>query len=360
MADERTERPTEYRRRRMRERGLVAYSRDLTAAAALLGAFAALKTLTPWLISKLEAATTQFLIAASGAEVNVDTVGVYGQYAMSMFAVLAAPPLLAAALAALAVGWAQTGFLFSLYPLIPSAEKISPVAGLRRLFSWQGLFETVKSVAKLSIILLIAWLTLRTKAQMLYLLGLEPPLCAARRMVDVATALTLRCGLGMLLIAAADYCFQFWQTERRLMMTRHEWREEWKETEGDPFIEARRRQRRRELLQQLITPEMREASVVVTNPVHLAVALRYVLGEMPAPKVVAKGRGPVAERILAIARTYNIPVVEDVAVARALFGSVAVGDYIPRALYQAVAEILAAVYRQRMKRGEARSGPRGL
>lgn len=352
MAEERTERPTQYRRRRFRERGVVAFSRDLTAAASMLGAFGALILIGPWIARELGVTCTRLLVSASAAKLTGELAGLYFRAAIVLFAKAAGPVLFGAALGALVAGWAQTGFLFSLYPLIPSAEKINPINGLKQLFSWRGLFETAKSMAKIGITLLVAWLTLAPHVPAFIGMGLEPVSVGTRRFIALATQLTLRCGLIMLLIGAADYAFQWWQTERRLMMTRRELREEWKETEGDPVAELRRRRRRREILEQRISPEMREASVVVTNPVHLAVALKYVIRAMPAPKVVAKGRGPLAQRIVDIARAYGIDVVEDVSLARSLYRSVGVGDYIPRALYQAVAEILAMIYRRRAKRRE--------
>ncbi len=350
MAEDRTEKATQYRRRRFRERGMVAHSRDLSAAVGLLTAFGALKLMGPWMASRLANDTVHFFVSASSHQLNSGTLSAYGLHAFKLLALLAAPPLTMAAVGSMAASWLQTGFLFSAFPLIPTLDRINPLNGLRRLFSWEGLFETIKSVAKICVLMAVAWLTLKPRVVGLIAAGLENPTTLAQRAATLASLLTLRCGLTMLVIGAADYAFQWWQMERRMMMTRQEAKEEWKETEGDPLLEMRRRARRNELLEQRITPELREASVVVTNPTHIAVALKYQLHQMPAPKVVAKGRGYVAERIVALARTYNIPVERNVPLARALYKSVRVGDYIPRALYRAVAEILAVVYRRREQR----------
>jgi len=329
---------------------MVAHSRDLSAAVGLLAAFGALRLLGSWTAARLGRGTVDFFVSASAHQLNEVTLGQYGIYAFKLFGMLAAPVLFMAAAGVMAASWLQTGFLFSAYPLLPTLDRINPLNGLKRLFSWEGLFETAKSIAKFGVLMAVAWVTLAPRVPALMSGGLEAPEVLGRRMVALATLLTLRCGLAMLVIGAADYAFQWWQTERRMMMTRQEMKEEWKETEGDPLLEMRRRARRRELLEQRITPEMREATVVVTNPTHLAVALKYQLHQMPAPKVVAKGRGYMAERIVALARTYNIPVERHVPLARALYKSVRVGDYIPRPLYRAVAEILAVVYRQREQR----------
>jgi len=388
MAQERTERATQHRRQRFRQRGRVACSRDLTAALALLGAFAALRLLGPWMYRVLAGDTTRIILSAGSPSVNQAELAAYARVGFWMTAKIAGPVLAGAAIGALAGSWLQTGFLVSLYPLVPSAEKINPLNGLKRLFSWEGLFDTVKSLVKMGLMLLVAWWTLAPRTGVLLSLGLEAPAGAVSGLVDLATLVTLRCGLAMLVLGAADYAFQWWLTERQMMMTRQEMREEWKETEGDPVTRMRRRQRRRELLEQRILSEMREATVVLTNPTHVAVALEYgrgytailgwrrglgrdsghlrsaALAPRRAPRVVAKGRGHVAERIAALARTYNVPIVENVALARAIYRAVRVGDDIPRALYQAVAEILALIYRREAARQErirrGRGGDTGL
>lgn len=329
---------------------MVAYSRDLSAAVGLLGAFTGLWLFGRWMAGLIGRDAVSLFASASAHEVNAMTVQAYALHAFKMFALLAGPALFMAACGVLAGSWLQTGFLFSAYPLLPTLDRVNPLHGLRRLFSWEGLFETGKSVLKVGLLLLVAWVTLRGRLVGLLNTGMVAPETLSVEIVRLATLLTLRCGLAMVVIGAADYAFRWWQTERRMMMTRQEMREEWKETEGDPLLEMRRRARRRELLEQRITPELREASVVITNPTHIAVALKYQLHRMPAPKVVAKGRGHVAERIVAVARTYNIAVEQNVALARALYKSVRVGDYIPRPLYRAVAEILAVVYRRREER----------
>jgi flagellar biosynthetic protein FlhB len=332
---------------------MVAVSRDLTAAMALLGGFAVLRLAGPWMARELVRESARIVGSASTHSLNHTTLAAYAGAGFWLIVKIAGPVLGGAAIGALATSWLQTGFLISFYPLLPTAEKINPLTGLKRLFSWQGLFDTGKSVVKMGLMLIIAWWTLAPRAMLLADLGTMPLSAGVARLLNMAELLTLRTGLAMLILGAADYAFQWWQTERRMMMSPREMREEWKETEGDPVARMRRRQRRRQLLEQRITPEMREATVVVTNPVHLAVALKYRLHLMPAPKIVAKGRGYTARRILQIARTYNVPVVEDVGLARALYKAVRVGDYIPRALYRAVAEILALIYRREAQRRAA-------
>jgi flagellar biosynthetic protein FlhB len=359
MAEERTEQPTQYRRRRFRERGVVAYSRDLTAAASLLGAWGALRLLGGWMGLQLVRSSSALITSAGAPSLNAATLGAYAVYLLELLAKVGGPVLLAAALGALAAGLLQTGGLVSFFTLLPTAEKINPLVALRRLFSWQGLFEVGKSVVEMVVLLEVAWRSVGCEWAGWTNLGSAELGAAGRHLVRLAMLLAWRCALVMLLIGALDYAFQWWQTERRMRMTRQELREEWKEVEEDPLTALRRRRRRRELSEQRITAELRQATVVVTNPAHLAVALRYQLHLMPAPKVVAKGRDFVAQRIVSLARLYRVPIVENVALAQVLYKSVRVGEFIPRALYQAVAEILALVYRRRLeqqRKRQARSG----
>ena len=164
--------------------------------------------------------------------------------------------------------------------------------------------------------------------------------------MHVTSQVVVRCVGVMLFLGAADYGYQFYEYEKSLRMTRHEVREEMRETEGDPLIAAQRRRQRRELLSGIIFGEMPQATGVVTNPTEIAVALRYD-ETMAAPKVIAKGRGLLAQRIIQLAHLYNVPIEQNRPLARSLFRSVLVGEQIPEALYQAVAEILAIIYRKR-------------
>jgi len=154
--------------------------------------------------------------------------------------------------------------------------------------------------------------------------------------------------LALAVLAILDFLFQRWETERHLRMTREELKEELKQTEGDPWVKARIRQIQRAMAQRRMMAEVPKADVIITNPQHLAVALKYELGEMPAPQVVAKGANFLAERIKEIAEKHQIPIVENPPLARALY-QVEIGEYIPAELYQAVAEVLAYVYKLKGK-----------
>jgi flagellar biosynthetic protein FlhB len=255
-----------------------------------------------------------------------------------------APTLLFLAAMGLAVNWLQFGFIFSGRPLVPNLNKINPVNGFSRILSARGLMVLAASLLKVAAGATVYWLRLRAEmGRMLLLPDLNPQgmLAAVGGMVF---RLGLELGLILLVLAVIDYVFQRYQYEKDLRMTRPEVKEELKRMEGDPAIRARRRAIMRRMVTQQMMQRVPEAEVVITNPTHLAVALKYDPDEMFAPEVVAKGQRLVAERIRDLAREHGVPLVENRPLARALFKAVDVGQQVPAHLYEAVAEVLALVY----------------
>lgn len=241
----------------------------------------------------------------------------------------------------------QTGFVFATQPLTPDLSRLNPLAGLRRLVSLRSLVEMVKAGLKLVVVGWVAFVVLRDRAtDMMGLLGGDLRATAAVPFWAVFD-LALRVGLIFLALAVFDFVYQRWEQEKRLRMTREELREELKRTEGDPLIRSRIRQRQRALASRRMMAAVPRATVVIINPVHVAVALEYRPEVMAAPRVTAKGQRLIAERIKEIAREYKVPIVENPPLAQALFQAVEIGQAIPGALYQAVAEVLAFIYRLR-------------
>jgi flagellar biosynthetic protein FlhB len=269
-----------------------------------------------------------------------------GTEALRALAGLAGAPLLAAAGAALLCGAAQTGFALSLRGLQPDLARISPLAGIQRLWSRRALVEAGKAALKFGALVLLvygpAWTLLRAVAP-----GGITAAQAAVLTFHTAVAVLLRAALVLAAAGALDFAYRRYELEQQLRMTRQEAREEQRETDGDPAQRARRRRRARELARRRMLVEVRRADVVVTNPTHVAVALRYDAAAMPAPQVVAKGAELMAERIRAVARASGVLIVENPPLARSLFAGVAVGAQIPPALYRAAAEVLAYVWRVR-------------
>jgi len=342
--EERTEPATPRRREEARERGQVARSADLSSALVLLSAVLALQFLGRSMIGGLLASAAAVL--EGFGSIDAEPGGLMLHFGSAFTAVLAGfLPFVGIVLAAaLVANLAQVGFLFTGEPLVPDLDRINPVTGLGRLFSVRGLLKVVAGLLKISIVgAVVLWTIWAERARLVELSGqpFEPMLGVA---TELMLALSLRAALALLALAVLDYGLQRWQHERDLRMSKREVREEMKRYEGDPRIRERRRGLQRKLALQRMMLGVPEATVVITNPTHFAVAVRYEK-PMDAPIVVAKGAEQMALRIRETAMEHGVPIVERQELARALYRSVEVGQAIPSDLYKAVAEILAYVYR---------------
>lgn len=349
---ERTEQATPKRLRDAREKGQVARSRELSAALVMSCGAAALVFLPGPLVGgmldimrgglsrpghmSLEAG----LLPRALAEAVTAAVWALAPYLVILLAVAVLSPLLMG-------GWA-----FSLKPLVPKLDKLSPAKGLKRVFGPRGLVELLKAFAKAALVtgaaiaLLIHW------APELMSLGATSVAEAVARTARLAGMALFLLSLSLLLIAAVDVPFQLWQHAKQLRMTRQEVREELKDTEGRPEVKSRLRSLQQETARRRMMQDVPTADVVVTNPTHYAVALRYDEHAMRAPVVVAKGVDEVAARIRHIASEHRVTLCEAPPLARALYGSTDIGAEIPPRLYVAVAQVLTWVYRVRVARTE--------
>lgn len=350
MADERDEERTEpatpRRRQEARERGQVARSADLSSAVVLLAAVLSLQFLGRPMIGGIFASAATVLEGL--ALVDGDPAGLLAQFGGAFGAVLLGfLPFVGVVLAAaLAANLLQVGFLFTTEPITPDLERINPVSGLGRIFSLRGLTRIVAGLLKTAIVATVVFWTLWSERVRLVELsgsGFESIVGTA---VELMLTLSLRAALALLALAVLEYGAQRWQHERDLRMSKREVREELKRYEGDPAIRQRRRAVQQQLALQRMMTGVPNATVVIVNPDSLAVAVRYEKS-MDAPVVVAKGAELLSRRIREAALDHQVPVVERPELARALYGAVEVGQPIPSAQYQAVAEILAFVYRMK-------------
>jgi flagellar biosynthetic protein FlhB len=242
---------------------------------------------------------------------------------------------------------AQTNFMWTSKKIGFDFKRVNPVTGLQRIFSKQGLFELGKALLKLGVIGYVAYSFLAGQLNQLLQLGQAGLAVGLGKWVGLAVSLTLRIGSAYLILAIGDYAFQRWRFMQTMKMSKQEVREDMKRSEGDPFLRGRIRAQQRKIARQRMMSNVHKASVVLTNPTHLAVAIEYNPDQMGAPRVVAKGAYEVAQRIVAIAKENNIPVVQNIPLARAIYRVVDVDQEIPPDLYMAVAEVLAYVYRLR-------------
>ncbi len=341
-ADERTEPPTPRRRNEARAKGQVARSQDLTAAVLLLAGFLALALLGPSIWHSMLAVMRTGLEPKLPASID-EVLPFAAAAAVEMFRRLA-PYLLILLFTGFAVMYAQVGPLLTLQPLTPTLSKLSPLRGIQRLFSIRSVMTAVMNLGKLFVVGLVAYLVIAGSAPaILFAFTLDFTdlfWLGAHIVFRLALALTG----AFLLLALLDLAWQRYRHERDLRMTKEEVKDELRSMEGDPAIKRRRRQIQLQLAMQRLKKDVPEADVVVTNPTHVAVAIRYDSETMSAPQVVAKGADRIALRIREIAAVHGIPIVERKPLARALFDTVEVGQYIPERFYRAIAEILAYVY----------------
>ena len=346
-AQERTEKATPKRLKGARDKGQVARSRELNSAALVLLGTAGLWALGGHLggvfASLMRAGFTverPDALDPSALATRLGTAAGEALWALAPWLLLA---LVVAAAAPMLLG----GFLLSGENLTPKLERLNPAKGLKRVFSAQGAVETGKALAKFLLLGGIAWLVVRQMAPALLALGSEPMPGAIVHAGGLAAKAFFLTALGLLLIAAVDVPFQLWNHARQLRMTRQDIRDEMKEIEGRPEVRGRIRQRQQELSRRRMMQDIPKASVVVTNPTHYAVALRYDVGADGAPRLVAKGADLVAQQIRAIAKEHGVPILEQPPLARALFYTTRLGAEVPRELYTVVAQVLAWVYQLR-------------
>jgi flagellar biosynthetic protein FlhB len=346
---ERTEQATPRRRQKARERGQVARSADLTAAGIICLGFTALFMVGPQLVNRLREAMSYTManaptIALSDPSFQTVVVDSIGSFLVTM-----APLFIAMTAVALVMNVLQVGFHVSPKAMELKFEKINFVSGFKRLFSMRSAVQLVRDPLKLVAIGLIGYLAIRSEFEGFAALSDLSIAQLGTTLARLTLVISLKIGVAMMVIGILDYLYQRYDHEKSLRMSRQEIRDEMKETEGSPEVKSRIRQIQRQMARQRMMAAVPEADVVVTNPVHLAVALKYDPSEMDAPTVLAKGQRLVAEKIKEIARAHGIPVIEDKPLARAIFKMCEVGDLIPAKLYRAVAEVLAHIYRLKGK-----------
>ncbi|HRV90568.1 MAG TPA: flagellar biosynthesis protein FlhB [Anaerolineae bacterium] len=354
MSGERTEDPTPLRRREARKKGQVAKSPEINSAVILLTAFGLFGVVGPHTYRVLSALMERSFTAISTDDLTFGTLQSSGLAVGAMAVGAIAPLVLCLMLAGVVANVAQVGLMFSQKAVVPDFTRVSPLTGFKRLFALRGLVDLLKSLLKVVIIGVVVYLTLKDNYSTIIVIGQMSLAAGVSKLAQIGITMGLRVATIMLAIAAADYLYQRWEFEKSLRMTKQEVRDEAKQHEN-PQLKSRIRARQRELAMSRMMAAIPEADVVITNPTHIAVALRYTRGEMQVPKVVAKGQRLIAEKIKEKARQHHVPQVENKPLARALFGTVEIGQEIPAELYQAVAEVLAFVYRLKSPAKQHRS-----
>jgi len=356
---DRTEPATGKRREEVRKEGRTAKSAEINAAVVLLVSLLVLRVAGPYVLDGLMRITRDVF-----GNLHTQTVSYSSLPAMAAkYGVRTCFICLPLALAVGAVGVLanvlQVGFMVTTKPLAPDLKRLDPFKGISRLFSGRCLVELLKSGLKVGIVIYVVYAFLRAECPHIIELGGLSPAAAGAAAAGLCWRLLARACAAMIIIAVLDYMYQRISFENSIKMTKQEVKDEYKQTEGNPLIKGQIRKRQREIARRRMMQEVPKADVVVTNPTHIAVALKYDPSKMSAPTVVAKGQRLLAERIKALAEASGVPIVENAPVARLLYKLVEIGGQIPGELYQAVAEILAFVYRLSEKAGRARASYAG-
>jgi len=339
---EKTEDPTSKRLNEAREEGNSPKSREMAAAFIFISMALFMRYYLPSMLESIKNVIREIL-SIGKVDMNAEMVIRLAYFVVIECAKILAPIMLLLVIMVYTSSVVQVGFLWTPKAIKFDIKKLNPVKGLSNLFSKKSLVELVKSVFKIFVIGYAAFLIIKGKLNYIYTMNDLEPLVSLTILANLIFELFLKIGVLVLIMAIIDYIYQKWQHKQDLKMTKQEVKEEHKQMEGDPKVKSRIRQVQRELARKLMMEDVPKSDVVVTNPTHFAVALRYDIGSDNAPTVVAKGQRLIALRIKEIAKENRILVHEDPPLARTLFKSVEIGEEIPENLYRAVAEILSLV-----------------
>lgn len=352
MAQDRTEAPTKRRIEDARKRGQVAHSKEVDTALAMLAAFGVMRLTGQHSWDAMRALMTDsFAVLERDDIATVDLTSAVGLDLVLRGLVILMPLFGAVIAVSLLGGFLQTGFVFSTQALTPKLSKLNPITGAKRVFlSKQTAVEVVKSLIKTVVVGGVAFLAMRARLDELAGLGLTTGILPALGIaVDITFDVVFKVCLALFVVAGFDYAFQRWNWFTELRMTRQEVRDEMRQTDGDPQVRQRIARLRRSLLTRVLAA-VPQADVVLTNPTHYAVALKYDPTSDRAPRVIAKGERLVALRIREKALESGVPIIENPPLTRAIYRAVPVNREITPELYEAVAEVLAFVYRLRLGR----------
>ena len=341
--EDKTEEPTEKRRKDAREKGQVARSQELNAAFVLLMGFFCLRILWEYIYTNISEYTV-YIYTHLAQSTSIENIRELFIGIMLLLAKTSFPIMVAILIIGLGINIFQVGLVVSTQRLNINLGKLNPINGFGRIFSKRSLVELIKSIFKILIIGSFIYMYLKDQIPFMpYLMYFD----LARSLEEIANIIfnmVFKVIAIIIVMGILDYAYQKWQTTQDLKMSKQEVKDEHKQMEGDPQIKGKIRRKQREMAMMRMMQEVPKADVIITNPTHLAVALMYKQG-MVAPLIIAKGQDLVADRIKQIAREHKITIVENKPLARALYAAAEVGDMVPNELYQAVAEVLAYVYR---------------
>lgn len=344
-SSDKTEKATPKKRQDLRKKGQVLQSRELPSNLILLILFISMKIFGNFIYQECRAVFNMFFTESSTFSLKDPTeIMRLTTFVVWEIAKMTAPFFIIAILVGILGTYVQVGFLFTFEPIKPKFSKINPLKGLKNIFSTRSLFELVKSLAKVILVTWVAWSSIQGEfIHMMKLMDLEiGPLTLY--IINAALDISIKICFALLSITAIDYFFQWRKHEKDIRMSKQEIKEEYKQMEGNPEIKSKIKQKQREISMRRMLKDVPKADVVITNPTHFAVAVKYDPQKSSAPYVLAKGADFMAQRIKEIAKENKIHLMENKPLAQALYKTVDVGESVPPELYKAVAEVLAFVY----------------
>jgi flagellar biosynthetic protein FlhB len=343
---EKTEQPTDKKLDDAKQKGQIAQSKEISSSLVIISTTLLLSYMISQVFSEM---FKIFISCVRSIDFDINVSNIQGIVTFGIYKWMGIVVPIFILLIAITVGGSvlQTGFMWSTESLKFNPGKMNPVNGIKNMFTKRSAVELLKSIIIMLLLTYIAYKLIVKELPSIFAL----PSQDIRSIIDylgrTAFQLMMKVGMIFLFIAGLDYLFQRWQHKKDLMMTQQEVKEEYKEREGSPLIKSRIRSLQREMARSRMIEDVKTADVIVTNPTHYAIALKYKPGEMPAPKVVAKGAGFVAARIKEVAFKFRVPVIENKPLAQGLFHAVNIGDFIPETFYLIVAELLAEIYRRK-------------
>ncbi|WP_163971236.1 flagellar biosynthesis protein FlhB [Oceanobacillus halotolerans] len=344
-AGEKTEKATPKKRQDERKKGKVAKSQDVNTAILLLCSFIVLfvfgSMMKENLTTLFEYTFTEY-IEWNVTEQSVYQVFVSGSIEMAK---MLAPIMIVAIIAGLAANLTQIGFLYTTEPLKMDLKKIDPIQGAKRIFSVRALVELLKSLFKIVFIGVITFAVIWLFKDDMMMLAFKNADNAVAFFGQTTIIMGISTAIALLFLSIFDYVYQRYDYEKNMKMSKQDVKDEYKNTEGDPLIKSKIKEKQREMANRRMMSEVPKADVVITNPTHFAIAIRYDENQASAPYVIAKGADHLAFRIKEIAKAHDVVMVENKPLARSMYDVIEIGDVIPEQFYQAVAEVLAYVYR---------------
>jgi len=348
---ERTEEATPRKRQEAREKGQVARSRELSSVAVLFASILILFWGATFFYYQNANIIKYYFEIAGSTHITQENVLDIAKKIIFQFLLIFSPIMLATFIVAILSNFFQVGFLISFEAIKPKLSKINPIEGIKRLFSLQSLMEFIKSIIKVAIVASVTYFAIKSEiSNIIPLVNLEPVQIMVY-LSKTSLAILWKSSIALLFLAILDFLYQKWEYAKNLRMTKEEVKEEFKQTEGDPLIRSKIRQIQREMARKRMMAEVPKADVIITNPIHLAIAIKYERGKMDAPQIIAKGADNIAWKIKEIAVENSIPVIEDIPLAHSLY-KIELGNFVPSELFGPVAEILAHVFTLKNKKNK--------